>query len=72
LVSVVEVLSNLLRKGSPLSKESDKSSNLGTLILKGLLIVYPSLRRDSKSFKTSSIESSTINYIENLGFSRLK
>ena len=43
LVLVVEVLLNLLGKGLLLLKESDKSSNLGTLILKGLLTVYPSL-----------------------------
>ncbi|KAH9208762.1 hypothetical protein DL95DRAFT_479526 [Leptodontidium sp. 2 PMI_412] len=38
------------RKGSPLSKESDKSSDSGTLILKGLLIAYPSPRRDSSYY----------------------
>ena len=42
-VLVVEVPLNLLGKGLPLLKESNKSFNLGTLILKGLLIAYPSL-----------------------------
>ena len=72
LVLVVEVPLNLSRNRSLLLKESDNSSNLGTLILKGLLIAYPSLRQDSRSLRTSRVDSSTSSYIENSGFSRLK
>ncbi|CZR69862.1 uncharacterized protein PAC_19762 [Phialocephala subalpina] len=51
---------------------SPHSSDSGALILKGLLIEYSSPRRDSRSFKTSSVESSAASCIENSDFSGLK
>ena len=70
--SSVVVPSNVAGKGSPGVKEGEVMSDLATLRRKGFVTVRFLSRRRIKAFKISRDLSSTCNYKENSGLSRLK